>query len=136
MTYRSLLNEDWPAIVERLGGAGALEESARNAKAFLRARTFENAIDMLRMILAYCLGGGGLRSTVAWAASIGLADVANTALLYRLRQSGDWLAWLVGQALGSRAQSEPGPADPHRRRHQCSESWSRRQDKKQVVAHS
>lgn len=103
MTYRSLLNEDWPAIVERLGGAAALEESARNAKAFLRARTFENAIDMLRMILAYCLGGGGLRSTVAWAASIGLADVANTALLYRLRQSGDWLAWLVGQALGSAA---------------------------------
>ncbi|HWJ20413.1 MAG TPA: hypothetical protein VNR65_16980 [Geobacterales bacterium] len=102
MTYRSLLNEDWPAIIERLGGTAALDESARNAKAFLRARTFENAIDMLRMILAYCLGGG-LRSTAAWGASIGLADVANTALLYRLRQSGDWLAWLVGQALGSAA---------------------------------
>jgi hypothetical protein len=103
MTYRSLLNEDWPAIIERLGGAASLEESARNAKAFLRARTFENALDMLRMILAYCLGGGGLRSTAAWGASIGLVDVANTALLYRLRQSGDWLAWLVGQALGSAA---------------------------------
>jgi len=100
MIDRSLFNEDWPAIVERLGGAAALEEGARTTKAFLRARTFENAIDMLRMILAYCLGGGGLRSTAAWAASIGLADVANTALLYRLRQSGDWLAFLVGQALG------------------------------------
>jgi len=30
-------------------------------------------------------------------------SVANTALLYRLRQSGDWLAWLVGHALASAA---------------------------------
>ncbi len=69
----------------------------------MRGREFEDAIGMLRMILAYCLGDGGLRSTAAWAASIGLADIANTALLYRLRQSGDWLAWLVGQALASAA---------------------------------
>ncbi len=103
MTHGSLLNEDWQAIVERLGGAAALEESARKTGAFVRARVFENAIGMLRMVLAYCLGGGGLRSTAAWAASIGLADVANTALLYRLRQSEKWLAWLVGQALVSGA---------------------------------
>jgi IS4 transposase len=101
MTQASLLNKDWPAAVERLGGAAALKESARKTKAFLRGREFEDAIGMLRMILAYCLGDGGLRSTAAWAASIGLADVANTALLYRLRQSGDWLAWLVGQVLAS-----------------------------------
>ena len=69
----------------------------------MRGREFDDAIGMLRMILAYCLGDGGLRSTAAWAASIGLADVANTALLYRLRQSGDWLAWLAGQALASAA---------------------------------
>ena len=103
MTRTLLLNEDWPATVERLGGAAALKESARNTKAFLRGREFEDAIGMLRMILAYCLGDGGLRSTAAWAASIGLADIANTALLYRLRHSGDWLAWLVGQALASAA---------------------------------
>jgi hypothetical protein len=44
-----------------------------------------------------------LPSTAAWAASVELADVANTALLYRLRQSEKWLAWLVGQALASAA---------------------------------
>jgi hypothetical protein len=103
MTHGPLLNEDWQACVERLGGAAALEAGARETGAFLRARIFANAIDMLRMILAYCLGGGGLRTTAAWAASIGLADVANTALLYRLRQSEKWLAWLVGQALSSAA---------------------------------
>lgn len=103
MTQTSLLNEDWPDTVERLGGTAALKESARKTKAFLRGREFEDAIAMLRTILAYCLGKGGLRSTAVWAASIGLADVANTALLYRLRQSGDWLALLVGQALASNA---------------------------------
>ncbi len=103
MTRSSLLNKDWPDTVERLGGAAALKESARKTRAFLRGREFEDAIGMLRMILACCLGDGGLRSTAAWAASIGLADVANTALLYRLRQSGDWLAWLVEQALASAA---------------------------------
>lgn len=99
MSYESLLNDGWADTVERLGGAGALKQSARETKAFLRGREFADAIIMLRTILAYCLGAGGLRSTTAWAASIGLADVANTALLYRLRQSGEWLGWLVGQAL-------------------------------------
>lgn len=103
MTHGSLLNEDWDGVVKRLGGAAALEEGARKTGAFLRARVFANALDMLRMILAYCLGDGGLRSTVAWAAAVGLADVANTALLYRLRQSEKWLALLVGEALASGA---------------------------------
>ena len=51
------------------------------------------------MILAYCIGEGGLRSTAAWASAVGLADMSNVALLYRLRQCGDWLALLVGQTL-------------------------------------
>lgn len=103
MTDESLVNRDWREIVERLGGAAALEASARETKAFLRARVFETAIDLLRMILAYCLGDRGLRSTTAWATSIGLVDVSNVALLYRLRQCGDWLAVLVGRALAAAA---------------------------------
>jgi Transposase DDE domain len=55
------------------------------------------------MILAYCLGEQGLRSTATWAASIGLVDISNVALLYRLRQCGDWLAVLVGDALAAGA---------------------------------
>src|SRR5207248_6297384 len=58
-------------------------------------------IYLLRMVLAYCLGKGGLRLTAAWAASIGLVDISNVALLHRLRRCGDWLALLVGQALRS-----------------------------------
>jgi hypothetical protein len=103
MTHESLLNRDWESVVARLGGAGRLEVSARDTKAFRRPRVINNAVDLLRLILAYCLGERGLRATAAWATAIGLVDVSNVALLYRFRQCGDWLALLVGQALATAA---------------------------------
>jgi hypothetical protein len=103
MTHESLVDGDWQNVVRWLGGAEAIEASARETKAFLRARVVASAVDLLRMTLAYCLGERGLRSTAAWAASIGLVDISNVALLYRLRQCGDWLAVLVGHALAAAA---------------------------------
>jgi hypothetical protein len=99
MTRESLLTQDWDRIVARLGGAASLEQSARGTRAFLRARAIASAVDLLRLIPAYCLGERGLRSTAAWATAMGLADISNVALLQRLRRSGDWLALLVGEAL-------------------------------------
>lgn len=103
MTHASILDRDWKDIVGRLGGAAVLEASARETKAMVRARAVENAVSLLRLVLAYCLGDRGLRSTVAWATAIGLANISNVALLYRLRQCGDWLAVLVGNALAAAA---------------------------------
>jgi hypothetical protein len=103
MTHESLVNEDWTGLVARLGGAEALNVTARETKAFLRPREITNAVDLLRLILAYCLGERGLRLTAAWATSVGLVDISNVALLYRLRQCGDWLAMLVGQVLAGAA---------------------------------
>jgi hypothetical protein len=97
------VNEDWTYVVARLGGAAALDATARETKAFLRPREITNAVDLLRLILAYCLGERGLRLTAAWATSVGLVDISNVALLYRLRQCGDWLAMLVGHALAGAA---------------------------------
>ena len=68
MTNESLLNEDWLSVVARLGGAERLEATARETKAFVRPRQISNAVDLLRVVLAYCLGEKGLRSTAAWAA--------------------------------------------------------------------
>jgi hypothetical protein len=103
MTHESLVNEDWRSVVARLGGAKALNESARSTKAFLRPREIKDAVDLLRMILAYCLGERSLRLTAAWATSVGLVDISGVGLLYRLRQCGDWLELLVGKALNNAA---------------------------------
>lgn len=103
MTHESLVNRDWAKVVARLGGKEALNQTARETKAFVRPREICNAVDLLRLILAYCLGERGLRSTAAWATSVGLVDISSVALLYRLRQCGDWLTLLVGQALTAAA---------------------------------
>src|ERR1700682_6330687 len=99
MGHESLVNEDWTNVVVRLGGAETLNATARETKAFFRPREITNAVDLLRLILAYCLGERGLRSTAAWATSVGLVDISSVALLYRLRQCGDWVAVVVCQVL-------------------------------------
>ena len=65
MTRESLVARDWESIVARLGGAAALRQTARDTKAFLRARVVATAVDLLRLILAYCLSERSLRSTAA-----------------------------------------------------------------------
>jgi hypothetical protein len=103
LTHESLLNELWQTTVSRLGGTAAIDASAREMRAFLRPRAVKSATDLLRLVLAYCLGGMGLRSTSAWAASAGLADLSNVALLQRLRNCSAWMEHLVGQLLGGGA---------------------------------
>ena len=103
MTHETLLNELWVSTLTRLGGATAITALARETRAFLRPREIKSAVDLLRIILAYCLGGMGLRSTSAWAASVGLADLSNVALLQRLRNSTAWMERLVGVLLAGNA---------------------------------
>ena len=107
MNSDSLLSQDWLRIVFRLGGAASLASTSRLCKAFLRPRGIRNAVDLLRIMLAYCLGERGLSATAAWAAAAGLADVSNPAILYRLRHCGDWLTVLIGQLLTA---TTPTPA--------------------------
>ena len=95
----SLAHQDWQSVIDRLGGAEAIDKLARQTKAFRRGRGIATAVDLLRLVLSYCLGDRGLRSTAAWASAVGLADVSNVAVLYRLRQCGELLAALVSQAL-------------------------------------
>ena len=101
MTYELLLNDDWGWMVERLGGAETLTESARATKAFVRARGVRSAVDLLRLTLAYCLSHTGLRGTAGWAAAVGLAKLSDVALLLRLRNTSDWLLHLIARLLGS-----------------------------------
>ena len=104
MAHETLLNDLWRSTLAWLGGDASVEASAREKGAFARARGVASAADLLRLILAYCLGGMGLRSTSAWAASVGLADLSNVALLKRLRKCGPWMEHLAGLLLSGGAQ--------------------------------
>lgn len=101
MTPDLLLTDDWNRTIERLGGPEALAAAARETKAFAWGRKVPSPVALLRLVLAYCLGDWGLRSTAAWATTVGLVDISNVALLYRLRRCGDWLALLVGHVLAA-----------------------------------
>ncbi len=99
MIHESLTAQDWDWTVAKLGGAELISSTARQSKAFVRAREVRSAIDLLRLTLAYCLGHVGLRSTAAWAEATGLASLSDVALLGRLRNTGDWLSQLIGGLL-------------------------------------
>ena len=78
-----------------------LESEARELGAFKRARKVTSALDQLRLALAYCWSGYGLRLAAAWAEAVGLVSLSNVALLKRLRNSADWLERLVGRLVGT-----------------------------------
>src|ERR1700692_2105567 len=61
--------ETFAALVDRLGGAEAIEALARRHSAFHRARHIKSAADLLRLILAYAPGGRSLRKLAAEAAA-------------------------------------------------------------------
>jgi hypothetical protein len=75
----------------------SLEVSARATKAFTWGRKVPNPVALLRLVLAYCLGEWGLRSTATRSSAIGLADLSNVALLYQLRQCGGVVRSAGGQ---------------------------------------
>jgi hypothetical protein len=65
MASKTRTDMDFATITERLGGAEWLEAEARATGAFRRPREVKCAVDMLQMVLAYCLGPEGLRLTAA-----------------------------------------------------------------------
>lgn len=108
MTHAELAGSDWAGTVDRLGGAAALEQEARATGAFRRPREVKCGVDLLRLILAYCLGECGLRLTAAWAEAIGLASLSNVALLGRLRHAVPWLESILARLLAQAAAGAPG----------------------------
>jgi Transposase DDE domain len=104
MTHADLIDHDWNLAVEQLGGAVLLEAEARETKAFERPREIKCGVDLLRFILAYCLGKFGLRLTAAWADGIGLASISNVALLGRLRNAVPWLERIAARLLVLQAE--------------------------------
>src|SRR5437899_8832088 len=82
----ALEDEVWAGLVARLGGAEALELSAREHGALLRKRGVKSAEDLLRLLLAYGPGGRSLRVTAAEAAARGMSDISDVAWMKRFGQ--------------------------------------------------
>ena len=106
MTRESPASRDWTRTIERLGGAELLEREARETGAFTRKREITCGVDLLRLVLAYCLGGMGLRLTAGWAEAIGFASLSNVAVLKRVRKTAGWLEVILARLLTRQANAQ------------------------------
>src|SRR6516225_4185375 len=132
----------WATLIARLGGADALERSARTHGALRRKRGIGSAEDLLRLILAYAPGGRSLRQLAAEAAAREISEISDVAWMKRFGGCGPWLMALADGLLarpgaaaadgtsppvrlvdGSRIE---GPGDSALRLHLCWDASSRR----------
>lgn len=83
------------------------EATARLRGAFLRPREVKSATALFRLAMAYGGCGMSLRETCAWAAAVGLADLANPSLLERLCKAAPWLGDIVAALISHQVQQAP-----------------------------
>lgn len=110
------LDEDlWATMIARLGGAEALEQSAREHGALQRKRGIGSAGDLLRLILAYAPGGRSLRQLAAEASAREISEISDVAWMKRFSGCGPWLMALAGGLLAKpRATAADGTSPPVR----------------------
>ena len=86
---------NWACVVERLESHVDIEASSRSCGAIRRTRAIKSAAQLLRLLLAYVLGGMSFRGTAAWADAAGHACLSDVAILKRARRCGPWLRQMV-----------------------------------------
>src|SRR5271168_53800 len=98
----SSTEEEWSSLLGFVSEAIDLETSARASGALIRRRRIGSARDLLRLCLVWGPGGQSLNDTALWAGLEGVADLSKTALLYRMRDSAEWLARISAALLTRR----------------------------------
>lgn len=89
------LNEDWEILTRFL--PDGWEEKAHELGALKRKRKIDSPQTLLRVILMHVADGKSLRATSVYAREAGICDINDVALLYRLKESEDWLHWIVNE---------------------------------------
>ena len=89
------VDDQWPLLLKFL--PKGWQDAAWTQEAIQRLRVIESAEALLRLILMYAWNDWSLRTTAAWAARIGLADLSDVALLKRFRHANAWLGWMLAQ---------------------------------------
>lgn len=106
---RVLMEQDWRRMLNQFA-PGYLDATARQTKAFQRARCITCPADLLRMVLAYALCDYSLRLTGIWATLNNVGSLSDVAILKRLQACPPWLGQLIGTLLSQRCQLTPGIA--------------------------
>jgi Transposase DDE domain len=107
MQHASPRLDKWPSVVSHISSLIDLDTSARNHRALIRKRAVRSASDLLHLALLYGPGGLSLRGTVSAATEAGIAELCDVSLLERLRNSGDYLADILGHLLAHRRGATP-----------------------------
>ena len=99
----SVLTDQFSELLKRLPAGLDLDRLAFETKAIQRKRALVDGASLLRIALARGPGGLSLRQTSAWASMLGIAELSNPGVKYRLNQATDFLAALVDQLLAAKA---------------------------------
>jgi hypothetical protein len=101
-TAASVLTDQFVALLERLPADLDLDRLAEETGAIQRKRELVDGASLLRIALARGPGGLSLRQTAAWASMMGIADLSNPGVKYRLNQATEFLAALVERLLAAK----------------------------------
>jgi DDE family transposase len=85
----------WKQVLEHLPPEFDLERTARERRAFVRARAVKDAATLLQLAMAYGGCGMSLRDVCAWAAATELAELTDPSLIDRLCNAAPWLGDIV-----------------------------------------
>jgi len=77
----------------------SLDESAKEQGALIRKRGFKSASSLLKLLLIYAASMMSVRMLSLCAVSLGIADISDSAMTRRLKQSAVWLAYLLDYLL-------------------------------------
>ncbi len=103
----SLPCDQFESLLRRLPSGLDLDQLARQTKAIERKREICSGADLLRLALARGPGGLSLSETAAWAAMLGLAEMSDPAVKYRLDKAVGFLDAVMACQLQSKV---PGAA--------------------------
>src|ERR1700761_699599 len=97
-----VLGDQFSDLLARLPAGLDLDRLALETKAIQRKRELVDGATLLRIALARGPGGLSLRQTSAWASMLGIAELSNPGIKYRLNQATAFLAVLVERLLAAK----------------------------------
>ena len=98
----SVPTDQFPDLLKRLPAGLDLDQLALETKAIRRKRKIGDGASLLRLALARGPGGFSLRQAAGWVSLLGIAELSNPGVHYRLKQAVALLAALVGRLLAAK----------------------------------